>query len=674
MSLNPPEKIDYFRQLDQMEKKFANTSFLIFKANLENTDINLYKKNINKIADLFPESISFSIFDIDDFTYNDLASLIEAIDKDPFFKKFFRISGDSLASYLLFNATDMEINTKNNISQIIENNGLLEYFYISGPTLWHELRLKAMTLDIHILLPLAIFIIFILYIFISRNILMGLVLLLSSVLPAIWVIGLFPLLHLPLNIISIFCPLEVLVFSTSFGLHLFMHYRRNSFTNIYASRRKILPIISMAAGTTILGIATLFLSGFKTLRSLALVMIIGLSISYFFTFILLPEFIKLVSIKKTHHAKHIKKIMALKYKTKYKIIPAVIAVFIAVVGTFLIDFGIGRESVLNKFNLSYHELEKKMGAEETLFSIEVFIDTDVENGIVDMDRYKAIQNFNREIGAESWIRDILTINDFADWMHSQLGGGPKIDNEFELGEALESLSSGEFDELNYSLINPEYSAVRMQYQYDARQKKHNEVHIFFLDKIEKYFPDNKAYLKSEYYTERMLSEYIVHEEFRSVLLFLTILILTLSIIYKDFIMALINSVPVIGAILAYLGSMGLFGIHFMSINLFSIAVLMGVSVDDSICFLWSMKHSLKQEKIEEVIRTSLADTGQTIIMTTLVICSGLTSLLLSQFRYISEIGLLLILGFSSATWLTYNIIPIMVSKRYTKKRRLNNEK
>ncbi|HEY9082286.1 MAG TPA: efflux RND transporter permease subunit [Vicingaceae bacterium] len=138
----------------------------------------------------------------------------------------------------------------------------------------------------------------------------------------------------------------------------------------------------------------------------------------------------------------------------------------------------------------------------------------------------------------------------------------------------------------------------------------------------------------------------------------------MGILFKSFKMALISLIPNAIPLIIIAGIMGFTGtsINMSTSIIFTIAF--GIAVDDTIHFLskYKLQRGIGLTNLYAIKRTFLS-TGKAIVLTSVILCSGFLSLMLSDFKstYLIGVYITLILIFAVITDLL--LLPILLLKR-----------
>jgi hypothetical protein len=153
------------------------------------------------------------------------------------------------------------------------------------------------------------------------------------------------------------------------------------------------------------------------------------------------------------------------------------------------------------------------------------------------------------------------------------------------------------------------------------------------------------------------------------LIALSMVAVIMAFIYRSFKLVLISLVPnilplvFIGGVMYFIG----FDIKISTALIYTLAF--GIAVDDTIHMLSKLKLELnKGFGLMTAIRRSYVSTGKAIIVTTLILCGGFLTLLLSNFSSTFTMGLLVSITLFMAVIIDLTILPLMLIKLLGKRK------
>lgn len=134
-----------------------------------------------------------------------------------------------------------------------------------------------------------------------------------------------------------------------------------------------------------------------------------------------------------------------------------------------------------------------------------------------------------------------------------------------------------------------------------------------------------------------------------------------GILFRSYSMAVISLIPNIIPLLIIAGIIGITGIHMNISTSIIFTISFGIAVDDTIHFLSKMRLELQSGRhyLYALKRTYLS-TGRAIVLTTLILCAGFLTLILSDFRSTHLIGVLVSLTLLFAVLTDLLVLPVLL--------------
>lgn len=526
---------------------------------------------------------------------------------------------------------------------------------------------------------IAIFVILIMEIIIFRSLRYGILFSLVSLLPAVYVMSLFPLFKIPFSIFLIPVPILTLVLSTTYTLHIISYLAARPGDSLEKNLALVFPVVSAAAATTLFGFVTMLFSTLDRMRHLGILMTSGVILSLLVAWLALPPmipgYLKRVKKQKTHR--------------KIPMLKSVAAglLFLALAGIFGIlrfedqHFSLER-TVRNNPLAEYIKLSQKVTGASHQFT--VIVNTGEEFGFISSQMYHSLIKVQERVADLSYISDILSITSLVNWINGKIEGSnvpvsPK--DEVEIGESLELLFSGSSGFHPESLITPDYSAIRIQLLINAGGSKswksdlviediRHELYMLFKNS----FSESDIIVLSDAVQIAEACDFVKKGILTSLLLFYPIVFLFLIILFRSPFPAFVAVLPSLLSAMLYLGLMGYLGFYFSIVTSVSICMLIGVCIDDSVVLVqFFMKHRYLYTDINSALQESLNEVGSVIIKTTVIIVLGVSVLLFSSYREALQNSILLIITFLFANMLTLFFVPAVLAVN-KKKKIFNHEK
>ncbi|MFN4234525.1 MAG: efflux RND transporter permease subunit [Bacteroidia bacterium] len=150
--------------------------------------------------------------------------------------------------------------------------------------------------------------------------------------------------------------------------------------------------------------------------------------------------------------------------------------------------------------------------------------------------------------------------------------------------------------------------------------------------------------------------------------FLIIALLT-AIFYRSYVMVLIALIPNLIPLVFIAGIIGFAGIYLKISTGIIFTIAFGIAVDDTIHFLSKLKLELdKGKSLVYAVKRTFLSTGKAIIITSIILCGGFLSLILSSFEGTFLVGLLISLTLLFAVIADLFLLPILIFAWYKRRR------
>ncbi len=522
--------------------------------------------------------------------------------------------------------------------------------------------------DFVLLCTLAVLVVLGLELLITRRIVTALVLLVCSLLPAVWVVSLFPLLGIELDVTTILVPVVVLALATSYGIHLLRHYSLAQRPTMAGSLRAVTPVIGTAAATTLVGFGSLLFSRVKELRTLGLFLMIGILFALLCALFLLPAILCRCPLKTASNARRVQA-MAGGLRTPRFVMSVIGVSCVAVMaglGLPLVRYDYRVSAFFWPTSETARSLEYFYDRYGGLQELELIIDTGREHGLVDVDTFDRIHRLSTQIATIENVSVVISPTDFVQWFDSRMRGESPAEvalTSEAIGEALELLSGVEGGLSMRSLVDISYRRIKILIRFGIPEADARPVRVVesLLDSVDAVVT---ALLPKAHYdvlgipvedTRRIV--YITNGQRNAVVFFVPLLVVVLVILLRSVKWALVTVAPTCLGILVYYGLMGWLRIPLTAPTAVSLALVMGVSVDDVLYFTLFFRQELQANGPLQAAASALRKAGGGIVQTTLIIDCGLGVLVFSTIIAVTHSGLLAALTLAFCTMVTLLLVP-----------------
>jgi len=167
--------------------------------------------------------------------------------------------------------------------------------------------------------------------------------------------------------------------------------------------------------------------------------------------------------------------------------------------------------------------------------------------------------------------------------------------------------------------------------------------------------------------------YLTQNMLEGLSLDVAVLMLIIGLIFRSWRMMLLSVLPNIIPLFVVGGLMGWVGVEMKVTISIIFSIAFGIAVDDTLHVLSRLKVELdKGHSLPLAMRTTFLSTGKAMILTAMVIASGFSTLMLSDFKSTFYVGLLISLTLVIALVAELVLMPVLVIWIYGKKYRKKN--
>ncbi len=559
------------------------------------------------------------------------------------------------------------------IRDVIEKYGENAKIYLGGIPMIADDMMSFIKSDI-IVFGIGVFIFIVLTLwFIFRNIKWVVMPLLGCATSVIIMIGLLGLIGWKVTVISSNFIALMLILNMAMNIHVtvrFLQLKKEypQFTKeeaiFEASKKMMLPILYTVL-TTICAFLSLVFSGIKPIIDFGWMMTLGLVVSLFVTFLLLPSLINLLALENEIGLKDVEKSFitsALGSFTKKNSILILGSTFIIIITSLV---GILKLEVENSF-INYFDkkteifkgmkkIDEELGGTTPLNVILKFptTETDENKEEDEFDEWEE-ENETNEDKAKYWFtRDKM---DKIIKVHEYLDSLPEIGKVLSFGSILkvaEDLNNKKLQSLEiavlyskipdtikkeiitpYISVNKDEARISVRIKDSLENLRRNDL----INKIETELNSKLGLERNEYKLSGVLILFnnLLQSLFKSQILTLGIVILGIFlmffILFRNTVLSFIGIVPNFIAAFFILGIIGLIGIPLDMMTITIAAITIGIAVDNSIHYIYRFKEEFKKiNNYNKTLDRCHNTVGIAILNTSITIAFGFSILVLSNF-------------------------------------------
>ena len=556
--------------------------------------------------------------------------------------------------------------------------------YLSGVEFYNDILVRETRGDFLVVVPVGAALILVVYLLVVRAPATALRLWIVSLIPGLWVLGLFGWGGISLGWWTMIVPLQAIALGTSYGLHV-LHYEPMvaarplvgtagpSAASYRAHARGVRPVVFRAAVTTALGFATLVISPVEELRRTGVLIILGVGLSVLAALVLLPALGQdlVLAPFRGQHARRAAGLAAAQPEHQICNRPRahqwldaalVVVVVVGAWGVTRIVPGSFFDTLFNARSAAHPHIVHMAEAHGIVDTVEVVVDTGERYGYVETGMFDRVADLEDQLRAVSGVNTVLGPTLFVDHAFGRLTGSqtPRTpETAADIGETLELLRSSDDRTGISQLVSGDYRFLRVVVHYGALTDTPRTRRIA-VNRIGEIVQDSHAVIEAQTggsaqlagasHARRISLETSSRQYAGSVLLFVPVVFMVLVIWDRKPGAALQVVTSVVCGALVYGGAQGLLGIPFRFATILGLAFVLGVSADDAIYVVRSGGEGDTGGAVP-------AHARRAVLHTTALMLAGLAPVYFSRFRALQEMVLLMSLGLAAATIVSLYVVP-----------------
>lgn len=548
--------------------------------------------------------------------------------------------------------------------------------------------------DMKKMIPIVLLVIIVVLYITLRNIKNTILTMLVVVMSTIWAFGLMAVVGIPIYAVSTMLPVMLIAIGVAYGVHLYSHLelflKHNpgaTKTEAISDMLKIMgrPVI-MTAVTTAVGFVSLLTSQVYPVKYFGLFTGFGVLVAMIFSLVFIPAGIMAFGLPKFKPAKGksqiASKITAGILKYKYvSIIGTALVIILMIVGTqkiwisasFLSKFEKDSDIVLTDKFINSHfggttmlnlvldaNGEKDVFKKPEVLKLVDKMQTTIETDVPEVGTTFALTNFlkrmNKVMHGDDEAFDIIpdSKNLVAQYLLLyEMSGDPK-----NLAKA----------------INYDYSRLNVNIQLKSDDSKAINSAIDIVNTYDQELKDMGITINfaGSGYKGLVFSDLILEGQIMSLILSILIVIILLSIMFKNITVGLISAVPILVTALIGFGVMGFLNIPLNPTTALLSSIAVGIGIDYAVHFLEQYRrNALSSSTKQEAAQKTMAHTGRAISFNAVVVIMGFLVLIFSVFPPNRELGAIVSLNMFTSFVGTLTIMLVLMYKSnvYFKKKK-----
>ena len=517
----------------------------------------------------------------------------------------------------------------------------------------------------------------------------------------VWAFGLMASVNIPIYAVSTMIPVMLIAIGVADGIHLYSHLQLFLRKNHDASKKEATidmlkhmwkPVI-MTSVTTAVGFISLLTSQVYPIKYFGIFTAFGVVMAGVFSLVLIPAGIMIFGLPKVK--KTVKNESDKKFNPAYSFAAKVlkrksVSIFATTAIIILSIVGMQKiwinSSFLDKFEkesdivLTDKFINEHFGGTTTL---NLILNSEGEKDVFkNPDVLKLVEKMQNKVENDlQVVGNSFTLTDYVNRMNKVMNADIEEfntipDNQDMIAQYLLLYEmSGDPENLN-KVVDYDYAKLNVTFQLKSDNSKAINSAIA---KIDPYKDDFKKHgiimnFAGSGYKGLVFTDLILEGQIMSLILSLIIVIVLLSLMFKNYKIGLIGAVPITITALISFGIMGFLNIPLNTTTALLSSIAIGIGIDYAVHFIEQYRiNALKSDDKLLVAQKTMAHSGRAISFNAIVVIAGFMVLLFSVFPPNRELGALVSLNMFTSFIGTVTIMLVLMygSNVYFKKKNNN---
>ncbi|MCD6181732.1 MAG: RND family transporter [Candidatus Cloacimonetes bacterium] len=564
-----------------------------------------------------------------------------------------------------------------------------EKLYVAGSPIVEGTMAYLGPKDMKKMVPIVILVIIIVLLFVMKSIKNSIFTLLVVLFSVVWAFGLMAVFKIPIYAVTTMMPVMLIAIGVADGIHLYSHLDLFLQKNPNATRKEAVedmlkgmwkPVV-MTSVTTSVGFISLLTSEVLPIKYFGLFTAFGVTAAMLFSLLLIPAAILVFGFTKRKPVEENKNSNKTPFAYKFAngvIKHKTIILFLTIAVVAISLFGITKvwinSSFLEKFEkdsdivLTDAFINEHFGGTSTL---NVILEAD-ENGMMKSPEVlKLMDEMQEKVDSKLQIvGNTFSLSDYLKRMNMVMHEDRKefdtIPESTELNAQYLLLyeMSGDPDNL-WKVVDYDYKTANITFQLKSDNSKAIKSTIAVVEEYRKDF--EKLGISMNYagsgYKSLIFTDLILEGQIKSLVMSFFIIIILLSLMFKNFWAGLIGSVPIFITAIIGFGVMGLLNIPLSTTTALISSIAIGIGIDYAVHFIeryriYAKETGDKQKTVQETMHHS----GRAIIFNAVVVIAGFLVLLFSVFPPNRSLGALVSLNMFTSFLGTVTIMFLLLYK------------
>ena len=570
------------------------------------------------------------------------------------------------------------------ILRTVETENSMKKFFLAGPSIVNTELDRMSQNDMKTFTPVMFAVALVILVVLFKNISGVLIPAITIGINIMWTVGLFVIFGNKMNMVSgMLIPLAFII-SLATTVHILNRFylevalSGNKRESILKTLRHICVPCFMTCVTTSIGFLSLVVSDVTPVKTTGIFMAAGIMMSFFVCITLVPGMLSLFPERMSRPFMNIKKDRSSSNKefqgiygfigkfvrnnTIYVFFISLVFVGVAIYGVTKID---AESSIFESFPESSEITRSTEHIEQELMGLipmDIVVDAGNTGSVFQPDVLMEMDKLQDYLKGIPEVTKSVSVVDYVKYLNKLLNKDNPDSPVVTKDKAIDyvKLASLHGDSIVAGLYTEDYNegrvSVRMKNVGSSRYKLIvNDIERF----IKKNFPLSVSCAITGIVPLLMdMQGYLIESQIKTFTLAFILIFICIALLLKSARIGMMSMIPNLIPIAITLGVMGYVGINLDVATIMIASVAIGISVDDTIHFLYRFKEEFKKDGDHYLaIQRTLSGVGRALIFTTVVATCGFLVFCLSSFKAIQYFGLLTGITMVSALVADLFILP-----------------
>ncbi len=590
-------------------------------------------------------------------------------------------AGDSLAIHVELNINEEHASANklaiNKIKTIINghinriNKDITATVHYAGVPIVNSAMSEVMEKDNALYFPFVILFVLILLVISFRSVLAAVYGLVIAIVSIVITMGFMPVLGITLNIMTTVLPIFIITIAVTDAIHVLSDVGAPSILSneerIHKSIEKLFRPMLITSITTAIGFFSLAITEITNVRSFGIMVGISVIVAFILSVTLLPLLLVARPIKSfsanTKSQVFSKSVSHL--LTKLNWFSFCVVVFTAIISLVGINMLHVDQASIQSFDAETQvRVDNAVINQQGVGSIPVGIwfSSKEQEGVLSPEVLNTLLAVDTFLSEHESVVDSVSILDFLDQMHKTLNDDDSVldlNNSGLIRQYLFLLEGSAERDLE-SLINVgPYSETRIVVSMKDDSSATIDNLMQELDQvIIPMLPTDVERIYTGYGAITVAAAYeVLKSQMISMTVSLVLILLIVSLVFRSFLTGLVSMIPLCMTLATMFGIMGMFGFSIDIGSSVIASIAFGIGIDYSIHFVEAVRRTYEPEDPLSGIEKTLRQVFMPIFVSAVVISSGFSLLLLSSFKPIANLGLLITVAMLMSATFSLVILP-----------------